>query len=56
MDDARSAGNISTIGFIVGGVGLGAATILWVTSPAGNESVAAEIGLGPAAIRVGGRW
>jgi hypothetical protein len=56
MDDARSAGNVSTIAFIVGGVGLGAATILWITSPAGNESVAAEIGLGPAAIQVGGRW
>jgi hypothetical protein len=56
MDDARSAGNISTVGFIVGGVGLGAATVLWVTSPSGNEPVAAEIGLGPAAIQVRGRW
>jgi serine/threonine-protein kinase len=56
MDDARSAGNISTVGFIVGGVGLGAATVLWVTSPSGSEPVAAEIGLGPAAIQVRGRW
>jgi hypothetical protein len=56
MDDARSAGNVSTIGFIVGGVGLGAATVLWVTSPSGKESASAEIGLGPAAIQVSGRW
>ena len=56
MDDARSAGNISTIGFIVGGVGLGAATVLWATSPSSDGSAAAEIGLGPAAIRVSGRW
>jgi hypothetical protein len=32
-DSARSLGNISTISFIVGGVGLAAAAVLWFTAP-----------------------
>jgi hypothetical protein len=56
MDEARSAGNLSTASFIVGGVGLGAAAVLWLARPFGNGAAQAEIGLGPAAIRVRGRW
>jgi hypothetical protein len=56
MDEARSAGNVSTASFIVGGVGLGAAAVLWFARPFSSEVVAAEVGLGPAGIRVRGRW
>jgi hypothetical protein len=56
MDDARTAGTVSTIGFIVGGVGLGAAAVLWFTRPLGREAATVEVGLGPAAVRVAGRW
>ena len=56
MEDARSAGTVSTVSFIVGGVGLGAAAILWFVRPFGREAAAVEVGVGPAAIRVAGRW
>jgi hypothetical protein len=56
MEDARSAGTVSTVGFIVGGVGLGAAAVLWFVRPFGREAAAVEVGVGPAAIRVAGRW
>jgi hypothetical protein len=56
MEDARSAGNVSTVGFIVGGVGLGAAAVLWFARPFGHEAAAVEVGIGPGAIRVAGRW
>jgi serine/threonine-protein kinase len=32
-DDAFSAARLSTVGFIVGGVGLAAATVFWITAP-----------------------
>ena len=56
MEDARSAGTVSTVSFIVGGVGLGAAAVLWFARPFGREAATVEVGLGPAAIRVAGRW
>ena len=56
MEDARSAGNVSTVGFIVGGLGLGAAAVLWFAKPFGGEAAAVEVGVGPAAIRVAGHW
>jgi hypothetical protein len=56
MADARTAGTVSTVSFIVGGVGLGAAAVLWFARPFGREAAAVEVGLGPAAIRVAGHW
>jgi hypothetical protein len=56
MDDARVAGNFASVSFIAGGIGLGAAAVLWFARPFSSEVAAAEIGLGPAAIRVRGRW
>lgn len=56
MEDARRAGTVSTVGFIVGGVGLGAAAVLWFVRPFGREASAVEVGIGPAAVRVAGRW
>jgi hypothetical protein len=55
MENARTAGTVSTVSFIVGGVGLGAAAVLWFARPFGREA-AVEVGLGPAAIRVAGHW
>jgi hypothetical protein len=37
-DDARTQGNIATAGFIVGGAGLAAGFLLWVTAPNGGSS------------------
>jgi len=52
--DARSAGNISTIGFIVGGVGLAGGAALWFT--AGPTSSGAKTGLvvGPGRVTLHG--
>ncbi len=40
--DARSAGNVSTIAFIVGGVGVAAGAVLWFTAP---KPAAPQVGL-----------
>ena len=59
-DDAISAGNISTIGFVVGGVGLAAGTVLWFTSRPSTSSNSAgfspRIGLGPGMLRAEQSW
>ncbi len=51
-DDARSAGNISTIGFIVGGLGLAGGAILVLTAKPADTTV----GVGPGSIRLRGTW
>lgn len=38
---ARSAGNVSTIGFILGGAGLAAGAILWFTAPTRRDTATA---------------
>jgi hypothetical protein len=54
-NDARSAGNISTIAFAVGGVGLATGAILWFTAKSpGATSLHADIG--PGSIRIRGSW
>lgn len=37
-DDAISAGNVSTVGFVIGGIGLAAATVLWFTLPTSKDA------------------
>ncbi len=45
---AASTGNISTIAFIVGGVGIAGAAVLWSTAPgATRQTGAAQVGVGP---------
>jgi hypothetical protein len=54
-NDARSAGNISTIAFAVGGVGLATGAILWFTAkPSRSSAVQAHVGAGSLQIR--GTW
>jgi hypothetical protein len=52
-NNAGSTGNVSTIGFIVGALGVGGAAILWLTAPA---SVSAQLGVGPGVLQVKGAW
>jgi serine/threonine-protein kinase len=50
---ARTAGNVSTGAFILGGVGLAAAGVLWFTAPHGNS---VEVGLGIGTMQIAGTW
>jgi serine/threonine-protein kinase len=55
--DARSAGNISTVAFVVGGVGLAGATTLWLTGkPRSHNAPTARLGLGLDRVVVEGSW
>jgi hypothetical protein len=49
----RSAGNASTVAFIVGGVGLAAGAVLWFTS---KPSKSTQVGVGPGSIELKGSW
>jgi hypothetical protein len=51
--DARRAGNVSTVAFAVGALGLAGGALLWLTP--GSPS-ATQLGLGPATIGVRGQW
>ena len=54
-NDARTAGNISTIGFVVGGVGLATGAILWLTAkPSRKTAVHADVG--PGSLHIRGTW
>jgi hypothetical protein len=53
--DAKSTANVSTVGFVVGGIGLAGAAVLWFTAPAGSDA-RAQVGIGPGALRVSGAW
>lgn len=54
-DDAKKAGTLSTVGFVVGGVGLAAGAVLWFTAgPKNTESP--QVGVGPGRILVKGRF
>lgn len=50
--DALIAGTVSTIGFVVGVVGLAGGAALWLTAP----TVKTELGLGPGLVQMRGTW
>jgi hypothetical protein len=52
-NSARSAGNVSTAAFIVGGVGLTAGAALWFTA---KPSASTQVGIGPGSIELKGSW
>lgn len=56
MNQARSAGNASTVSFVVGGVALGTAATLWFLDLPGDAGTEARVGLGPGAVHVRGVW
>ncbi len=53
-EDSRTAGTISTVAFVVGGVGLAAGAALWFTAPRGQKTH--SVGIGLTGIRIGGVW
>jgi hypothetical protein len=50
--DALTAGTVSTIGFVVAGVGLAGGAVLWLTAP----KTTTQIGLGPGLVQMRGTW
>jgi hypothetical protein len=54
--DAASAGNVSTIGFVAGGVALAGAAVLWFTAPSPNAAGRTQVGFGPGGVEVKGTW
>jgi hypothetical protein len=56
-DDAHSAGNIATGGFIVGAATIASGVAVWLLAkPAAERAPASQISLGPGGIQVAGRW
>ncbi len=50
-DEALTAANVSTAGFVIGGVGLAAGLVLWFTAPSAPEGDEADKPLDSAAVR-----
>ncbi len=47
QEDATSAARVSTVGFVVGGVGIAAGAVLWLTAPPGTSNrTGATVGFG----------
>ncbi len=56
-DEAKSAGNVSTIGFILGVTGVAGAAVLWLTAPsASRNDRAVQVGWSPRGVVVEGRF
>ena len=54
-NSATAAGNVSTVGFIVGGVALAGAAVLWLTAPSSKQPKL-RAGVGTGGIRVEGAF
>ena len=56
-NQSHTAGNVSTVAFIVGGVGLAGAATLWLTAkPTAGGAPATQVGLGPGTLQLRGTW
>ena len=55
-ESAHSAGNVSTIAMIVGGVGLASAAVLWFTASRPSESPSVALGVGAGSLQVRGSF
>jgi hypothetical protein len=54
-DDARSSGNISTIGFVIGAAGLAGGAVLWLTAKPSDKAKLGA-GVGPGSLQLRGTW
>jgi hypothetical protein len=55
--EAKSAGNISTVAFVVGAAGLAGGALLWFTAGSAKAGTSApRVGFGPGGILVKGAW
>jgi hypothetical protein len=52
--DAKSAANISTVAFAVGGAGAVAGAVLWLTAPPVGQGT--RVGFGPGSVQIRGTW
>lgn len=55
-DQARSSGNIATLGFVAGAALLTAGIVLFVTAPSGSPANRVKVGVGPGSFIVGGSF
>jgi hypothetical protein len=55
MNEARTAGTISTTAFVIGGVGLATGAVLWLARPFGLRANAA-VAVAPGSFEVRGAW
>jgi hypothetical protein len=57
MDSAIRAGNVSTVAFVIGAVGLAGSAVLWLTAPEHDASAArTRLGAGLGSVRLESRW
>jgi hypothetical protein len=54
--DAKTWGNASTAAFIVGGVGVTTAAVLWFSAGGPDRTPTAQVSIGPGGLHVSGRW
>jgi hypothetical protein len=55
MNEARTAGNLSTTGFVIGGLGLATGAVLWFARPFGPRANVV-VAVAPGSIEVRGAW
>ncbi len=55
-NDAVSTANLSTALFIVGGVGIAGATVLFLTAPSSKGTPSAQVGFGLGGVQLKGSW
>ena len=54
--DARVAGNVATVAFAAGALGIAGGVVLWLTAPSSPSSARAEVALVGSTLRVRGAW
>jgi hypothetical protein len=55
-DDARAAGNVSTVAFAVGALGIAGGLTLWLTAPDPSSPKQARLGVSPGMVRLVGSF
>ena len=55
-DEGLTAGTVSTVMFVVGGVALAGGVTLFATAPSSEEGVTAKVSVGPGIVQLRGTW